>query len=149
MAWLLAIHVLAAVVWVGGMFFAYIVLRPAALPLETPVRLALWVRTFSRFFPYVWGSVILLPVTGYIVIIHRFGGMAFVPPFVNAMQGLGWLMIFIYLHVFFAPYRKLCRNVNQKDYPAAGRALSQIRVLIGVNTVLGLITLIVAVIGGS
>jgi len=34
-----AFHVVAAVIWVGGMFFALVVLRPATGPLEPPVRL--------------------------------------------------------------------------------------------------------------
>ena len=50
MAYLLTIHVLSAVVWVGGMFFALLVLRPAVGPLEPAVRLALWRRVFARFF---------------------------------------------------------------------------------------------------
>ena len=33
---LIALHILAAVVWVGGIFFAYMVLRPSAGPLEPP-----------------------------------------------------------------------------------------------------------------
>jgi uncharacterized membrane protein len=38
------LHVLAALVWVGGMFFAWMVLRPAAVKaLEGPARLTLWV----------------------------------------------------------------------------------------------------------
>jgi uncharacterized membrane protein len=60
MAFGIAIHALAAVLWVGGMFFAYMVLRPSAGPLEAPVRLQLWDRVFSRFFPWVWASVATL-----------------------------------------------------------------------------------------
>ena len=36
MALLIAMHVLAVVVWVGGMFFAYFCLRPAAAKLLQP-----------------------------------------------------------------------------------------------------------------
>jgi len=32
--WVLAVHVLCAVLWVGGMFFAYVVLRPSLSVLE-------------------------------------------------------------------------------------------------------------------
>ncbi len=47
---LLALHVLAVVIWVGGMFFAYNALRPAAAEvLEPPNRLKLWVATFVDF----------------------------------------------------------------------------------------------------
>ena len=50
-AFALALHVLGAVVWVGGMFAAYMCLRPAAGPLDPPVRLKLWRAFFQKFFP--------------------------------------------------------------------------------------------------
>ena len=44
-------HAIAAVVWVGGMFFAYLVLRPAVGGITPPPeRLKLWDRVFGRFF---------------------------------------------------------------------------------------------------
>ncbi len=50
-ALLYALHVLAATVWVGGMFFAWMVLRPAAVAmLQAPERLRLWTDVFRRFF---------------------------------------------------------------------------------------------------
>ena len=65
---LLALHTLAAVLWVGGMFFALVVLRPAADGLDGPERLRLWRRVFARFFPWVWVAVATLLVTGYIML---------------------------------------------------------------------------------
>ena len=55
---LLAIHLLAAVFWVGGMSFAYMVLRPAAGGLDPVLRLPLWRRVFARFLPWVGVSVV-------------------------------------------------------------------------------------------
>ena len=60
MATAISLHVLAAIVWIGGMFFALLVLRPSAGPLEPPDRLALWRRVFARFFAWVWISLALL-----------------------------------------------------------------------------------------
>jgi uncharacterized membrane protein len=68
----LGLHVLAALVWVGGMFFAIMVLRLAAGELEPPVRAPLWGRVFAKFFPWVWMAVILLPLTGYFMIFDVF-----------------------------------------------------------------------------
>ena len=73
---LIALHVLAAVVWVGGMFFAYMVLRPSAGPLDPPARLALWQRVFGRFFPWVWASIAVLLISGYTMLFVHFGGFA-------------------------------------------------------------------------
>jgi len=89
MALLVALHVLAAVVWVGGMFFAYMVLRPAAGPLEPADRLPLWHRVFGRFFPWVWASIVLLLISGYGMLFRGFGGFAGAPLHVNVMQGIG------------------------------------------------------------
>jgi uncharacterized membrane protein len=141
----LVLHVLSVVIWVGGMFFAYMCLRPvAASQLEPPVRLQLWVGVFGKFFPFVWLAVILLPLTGYMMISNIYNGMGNAPLYVHLMNGLGSLMIFIYLHVFFAPYQRLKRAVAAQDWPAGGKALAQIRVLIGINMTLGLLTALIA-----
>jgi len=141
----LALHVLAATLWVGGMFFAHQVLRPvAANQLQPPARLTLWVSVFNRFFPWVWLFVAILPLTGYWMIFELFGGMGAVGLYVHIMQGLGWVMILIYMHVFFAPFRRLKDAVVTEDWPEAGRRLGQIRQLVGVNLTLGLVVIAVA-----
>ena len=141
----ITLHLLAAVVWVGGMFFAYVALRPvAASLLPPPLRLPLWSQTFARFFPWVWGAVIILPATGYWMIFRVFGGFAQVGIFVHLMHIMGLVMIAIFLHVYFAPYQRLNRAVAVQDFATAGQHLGQIRRLIGINLILGLITVVIA-----
>ena len=141
----ITLHILSAVIWVGGMFFAYVALRPvAAALLEPPLRLPLWSKTFARFFPWVWAAVILLPASGYWMIFVNFEGMANVGWHVQVMQIIGFSMIGIYLHLFFAPYRRMNRAIAAGDYPAAGRQLAVIRRLVGTNLILGLLTIVVA-----
>ncbi|CAA6819677.1 MAG: Unknown protein [uncultured Thiotrichaceae bacterium] len=148
MSMAVTIHVLSVVIWVGGMFFAYMALRPAAANLlEPPARLTLWRAVFSKFFPWVWAAVIGILLSGYWIIFGVYGGMANAPLFVHIMHGLGLIMMLIYLHVFFAPYRKLTKAVSNKEWPVGGAALNQIRILIGINLVVGLITIIVATAG--
>jgi uncharacterized membrane protein len=135
----ITLHLLAVIIWVGGMFFAWMALRPvAANLLEPPLRMPLWSQTFARFFPWVWAAVILLPATGYWMIFNVFGGFQALALYIHVMQGIGLVMIAIFLHIFFAPYRRLKRAVAAQDFPAAGRALGQIRRLIGLNLLLGL-----------
>ena len=109
MAVAVSLHILAAIAWVGGMFFAILVLRPAAGPLEPPERLALWRRVFARFFPWVWISLVLLLGTGNWIIIAGFGGFADLPLHIHLMHGIGWLMALLYLHLWFAPYKRFTR----------------------------------------
>lgn len=141
----IVLHLLSAVIWVGGMFFAYMILRPsAANALQPPERLTLWVQTFKRFFPWVWLSVVLLPATGYWLVFDLYNGLSSAPKSVNIMQGLGILMILLYMHVYFAPFRHLSKRVNQADWAAAGKQLASIRKLIAINLSLGLIIVVIA-----
>jgi len=141
----LVLHVISAVLWVGGMFFAHQVLRPVvAAQLEPPARLRLWAGVFSRFFPWVWIFVALLPLTGYWMIFKLFGGMQSVGLHIHIMHGLGWLMVLIYMHMFFAPYRRLREAVITEQWPVAGKQLNQIRVIVGINLLLGLLVIAIA-----
>ncbi len=141
------LHVLAVVVWVGGMFFAYIALRPvAASQLEPPARLKLWVGVFGKFFPWVWAAIILILISGF-AMIPALGGFAAVGLHIHIMLGLGILMMLIFFHVFFALYKRLKQAVAAEDWPAGGQKLAQIRMLVGINTLLGLITAAVGAAG--
>ena len=143
----LALHVSAAVVWLGGMFFAHQALRPAAMKLDPPLRLPLWCDTFARFFPWVWLAVTLLPITGLWLLFRVFGGFATAPWYVHVMLLLGTAMIAIFLHVFFAPYRRLRTLTAEKQFPQAAEQLAKIRRLVGINIILGLLTVAAATIG--
>src|ERR1700709_607539 len=92
----LALHILGAVVWVGGMFAIYVCLRPALGTLEPPQRLRLMRATFQRFFPWVWVSVLLLLASGYWVVFMTFGGFAGVRLHVHLMQGIGLIMVALF-----------------------------------------------------
>lgn len=146
MAIAMALHLLFAVIWVGGMFFAYMALRPvAAALLEPPLRLPLWSQTFKRFFPWVWTAVVILPVTG--VGIIKMGGASAQQLHVQLMMGLGTLMILLFMHVYFAPYRRMKRAIEKQDWKDAGQRLALIRKIIATNLALGL--LVVAIAGGG
>lgn len=148
MAVLFALHVLSAVIWVGGMFFAYMALRPvAASLLDAPTRLTLWAQVFQRFFPWVWLAVALLAATGLWMIFGFFGGMAMVRWHVHGMLALGLVMMLIYMHVYFAPFRRLKMAVEAKQWQEGGTQLATIRKLIGVNLCLGLLVVTVATVG--
>jgi len=146
MAIAVALHIIAAVVWVGGMFFAVLVLRPSAGALEPGDRLALWGRVFARFFPWVWTSVVLLLGSGYWMIFAGLGGFTNLPIYVHLMQGIGWLMVLIYLHLWFAPYARFKTALALGEWPVAATYLNKIRWTVTANIVLGLIN---AIIGAS
>jgi uncharacterized membrane protein len=136
----LAVHVLAAIVWVGGMFFAYVVLRPVAGALEPAARLALWQGVFGRFFPWVWASIAALLVSGYGMLLLGLGGFAGAGVHVHLMQAIGLVMMALFAHLYFAPWRRLQRALEQGDGAAAAGQLGQIRRVVLINLCLGLLT---------
>ncbi len=141
------LHLFAVIVWVGGMFFAYVVLRPSAVEvLEAPQRLRLWVAVFSRFFVWVWAAVAVLLGSG-LYMIHLYGGFAHTPVYVNIMMTLGLAMMAIYAHVYFAYYKPMSVHVFEQRWPDAGVLLGRIRTLVGVNVILGVLTVCDAALG--
>lgn len=143
---LLLVHVISIVVWVGGMFFAYQFLRPvAAQQLAPPERLRLWDGVFARFFPWVWAAVVLVALSG-LSIIGTIGFSA-APLRWHLMTLTGFVMIAIFLIVFFFPFRALQKGVQAQDWKSAGEALGRIRQLVGINILLGLLTVAIATAG--
>jgi uncharacterized membrane protein len=141
----ITLHILSVVIWVGGMFFAYMVLRPAAASqLEPPQRLSLWSQVFAGFFPWVWTAVVLILATGLWVLFSVFAGFGNVGLYVHLMLVLGLVMMALFMHVYFAPYKRLKKAVAAQDWPEGGKQLNQIRKIVGFNTLLGLITITIA-----
>ena len=112
-----AIHLLGAVIWVGGMFFALLVLRPSLAVLEPPQRLALHGQVFRRFFLIVWHAMPLVLLSGYFMLFTVYGGFAGASPYIHVMHLTGLIM---------------------------AAAANAIRKLILVNLILGILTIIVA-----
>jgi len=140
------LHLLGVVVWVGGMFFAHMALRPAAQALPPPQRLPLLAAALSRFVAWTSAAILLLVASG-IAMIVLLGGMLAVGVYVHVMIGLGLVMILIYGHLVASPLKRLRAAVAASDWPGAGAAMTMARRLVGINLVLGLVTITVAVLG--
>ncbi|MCG6940664.1 MAG: CopD family protein [Thiohalocapsa sp.] len=135
----IALHQLATVIWVGGMFFAHFALRQSAQRrLEPPQRLPLLSSVFDRFFRWVWVAVVLLWASGLWIFLGIYGGaMAW---HVHAMMTLALVMTALFAYVYFVPYRALGQGVAAQDWVAAGRAVATIRRIVLVNLGLGIVT---------
>ncbi|SDM29774.1 Uncharacterized membrane protein [Modicisalibacter muralis] len=141
----IALHLLAAVIWVGGMFFAYMALRPVAGSLlEPPLRLALWAQVFKRFFPWVWAAVVVLLASGFWMVFAGLGGMANVGVHVHLMLALGIVMMLLFGHLYFGPFRRLEQAVASEAWPDGAANLNKIRQLVAVNLGLGLLVVVIA-----
>lgn len=144
-ALLYSIHVLAAVIWIGGMFFAWMVLRPAAVSeLQAPERLKLWSEVLRRFFKWVWITVLVLPISGIGMWHMRFEGLAAAPRYVHIMAGLFLVMLALFLRIQLLQLPELKRAVSTQSWPEGGAALGKIRQLVGINLLIGLLVVALA-----
>src|ERR1700761_2203965 len=139
-SWVLAVHVLCAVLWVGGMFFAYLVLRPSLSVLEPIQRIALHTQVFRRFFLIVWHAMPLILLSGFVVLFVFDGGPALVGWNVHLMMLLGLIMSAVFLLIVFGPYARFRRTTDRNT---AAACIDRIRKLIAVNLVLGVVTIAV------
>jgi len=144
-AFVYVLHVFSAVVWVGGMFFAWMILRPAVIAaLEGPARLRLWLQVFPRFFVWVWCAVILLPVTGIGMININFNGFQTAPRYVQVMIGLYVVMVALFLRISTLNLPQLRKAVDAEEWAQGAAALGGIRRLVGVNLLVGVAVVAIA-----
>jgi uncharacterized membrane protein len=130
------IHLVCAIVWMGGMSFMLAALRPAVLALENPVRAKLMLTVWRRFFTMAGMAVVGLLLTGG----HLYAksmAVGVVSPGKNIMAGIGVLMFLIFGHIVFAGFRKYARALAAGDSALAQRAAATIHTLVIINFCLG------------
>jgi uncharacterized membrane protein len=142
----LALHLLGVIVWVGGMFFAHVILRVVLNEMLQPQeRLPLLLRVFDRFFSWVWGAVIVILASGYWMLFSIYAEeKAF---WLSFMSGGGTLMAAIFIFIYALPYHQLSTALKEQDMPRAVAALTLIRKLILTNLTLGILITIITTVG--
>lgn len=147
------VHVMAVILWVGGMLFAHCFLRPAAAQLEPPVRLKLMASVLGPFLNAVLAAIVLILLTGLAMIgqeasqAARTGGAFFMPASWTIMAAGGLVMMAIFGHIRFALYKRLAAAVAASDWPKGGQAMGGIRRWVGVNLLLGIAIVAIILMG--
>ncbi|SCC92064.1 conserved membrane hypothetical protein [Thiomonas sp. X19] len=137
---LIFVHLVGAMVWMGGMAFVLFSLRPAAFAaLEPPLRPRLILASLRRFFPLVWGSIALLLASGLWLMLQA--GFAHAPPAWHAMFGIGLVMMALFGHIYFAPFKRARRAAAEQDWSRVAQSLQQIHKLVVINFTLGWIAI--------
>jgi len=144
---LLCLHLLAATLWVGGMAVMHFAVRPAAVAtLQPPLRLPFMAAALGRFFAWVVVAIAVLLLSG-LAMLGLAGGLRSAHWSVHAMFAVGVLMMLIFAHIRFGPFRRLRQAVANHDWPGAGPQMNRIRQLVALNLVLGTAVFLVAVLG--
>lgn len=142
-------HVLAVVVWIGGMVFAHFFMRPAALKLEPPQRIRLMHGALQRFFAAVLVAIVVILGSGVWMIGNAAktsvqAGLGFNMPLNwTIMATLGIVMMAIFGHIRFALFKRLSKAVDASDWSAGGAALASIRTWVGINLAIGVVIIVI------
>lgn len=143
--WLVLLHLLAAVAWIGGMFVMHFCVRPAAQVLEPPHRLRLMHDSLRSFFGYVLVAIVVLWVTGGLLVSGP--GLANAPVSWHLMMGIAALMTAIFGWLRWRELPRLTRAIIAGRVPEGAAAMQTMRRLVSINLVLGTATIAVAVLG--
>lgn len=144
---LLFAHVLGVVVWVGGMFVLHFAVRPSAARLQEPsVRLTFLLSTLGRFMAWVALAVVIVLASG-LAMIFMSGGFSNAHVSVHLMLTVGLVMMALYLHIRFAPFKRMRDAVMASNWPVAAANLDVVRKMVLLNLALGIVTIAIATIG--
>lgn len=152
-ATLKTLHVLATVVWIGGMVFVHFFLRPAVAQLEPPVRVRLMHDVLGRFFRAVLVASLLTLASGVWMVgrvakqVVQSGGSFEMPLAWTIMAVLGAAMVAMFMHIRFVQYKRLSRAVMASEWSAGSAELARIRLWVAINLGLGILILLVTLTG--
>jgi uncharacterized membrane protein len=145
----LPIHIVAIVVWLGGLFLMSLVVQPSIRGLDSRLALSLWSRTLSRFM--VWGSVSLIAIvaSGIALVNLRFGGFSGMPTLHRLNMVIGIPAIALFAYVALVKWQRARRALARGDSIAAETSIRTIRRLMAIILAFGLIASIVSAVGRS
>ncbi len=139
------LHIIGAIVWLGGMFTMLHTVRPAVGEVlqDPPMRLKFMRAATGRFFRYVWVAMPLTLISGLSMV--GLVGIKNVPPGVHFMLTLGLLMGAIFCYIWFVPYKKFCVALGADQFAQAAAAHETIRKLVLTNMALGFLSIVIVV----
>jgi len=148
-----SLHLLSVVFWLGGMAFAYFILRPAVARLEPAARLALMHDVLGRFLTAVLVLAVLALGTGSWLIgqvarqVVQAGAPFIMPVEWMIMSGLGFAMALIFVYIRWVLYARFGRAVLAAQRDTAARALATLSRWVLANLLLGVVIVLVTLVG--
>lgn len=139
----LILHLVAINVWVGGTFFAIVILGRAIKNISAAQQLVLWQLVLRRFFNWAWIAVFILLISGTWMVYSIYGGFDTIPVYIMLMGLIALLMISVFIYIYFFPYRQYKLLVQMNDIDSCIRKLAVIRFAGIINMILGLCVVVV------
>jgi len=154
-ATLKAFHLLAVIVWLGGMAFLLFCLRPAVRVLEPPARIALMHAAMRRFLAVVGVAIAVIFVCGIAMVAIAWStasraGLRFNMPLDwYAMFVVFFVMLVLFLHIRTVLFPRLGAALSEQRWADGASALATIRLEVSANLVLGAFVTVLVRLGGT
>ncbi len=145
---MLLAHLLGMVLWVGGMAFAHLCLRPEVAKLDPPVRLPLLAGVLGRFFRLVFVALALIWTSGTWLFAASGREPGSAPAGWYVMVIVAAVMTLVFLVIRFKWYPAMTAAIAAKHLPVAGQAMASIRQWVGINLALGILVVVAATLFG-
>jgi uncharacterized membrane protein len=139
----LILHLVAINVWVGGTFFAIVILGRAIKNIAAAQQLLLWQLVLERFFTWAWVAVFILLTSGTWMVYSIYGGFDTIPVYIMLMGLIALLMISVFIYIYFFPYQQYKLLVQTNDVDSCVQKLAVIRFAGTINMILGLCVVVV------
>ena len=140
------IHVLSAIVWVGGMIAIRLTVHPSLQTIESPqIKLSKTLEIMKRLLNLVIPMIIALIITAVLLAIGEGLKETELYPIVLVKEGIWTIMTIIFIAIYIK--RNQSENLfRQRDFAGAKEALKLIpNLLLPINISLGLIALYLGV----
>jgi len=136
---ILWLHILASVVWIGGMAFNILILRPSITVIDAPQRIKLAETVLRRFISFVWASIGVLILTGAILALPKmtsfktllsssYGGLLILKLLIVMVMIIN---VFIIQYILFPKFKSLIPS------PGGNRVMGQIVTVVKINLIFG------------
>lgn len=136
------LHVLSAIIWVGGMIAIRFAVHYSMAKVEDPtIKLGRTLESLQRFFMMVIPSIVILLLTAIIMIIGMGLKETDVYGMVLIKEGI-WVVMALVFSVIYIKRNKAQRFFDNNDFAGAKNHLAPLAAwMIPLNTILGLVAL--------
>lgn len=145
-----SVHALAAVFWVGSMFFSLYILKAGLGMVDGALRLQMLDRILRLLFAWVWAFVVLIFLSGWIILHIKYRPALDTSVWswpVWLMMIFGHIMILNFFYIFFVLYKKFRSNLEIGDFGGAAQSFVGLRLFILINFYIGTLLVAAAVYG--
>jgi uncharacterized membrane protein len=141
------LHIVAVIVWLGGLFWLSVTARPSAQHVDAAGTPQFWQGFLSRFFVPATIAIVVVVASGIAMVKLKFGGFAHMPHIHRANMAIGLPAIGLYVFLVTVLWRRYRRAGAGNDRHATASTAKQMSTVIAIIMALGVVASVVSAVG--